>query len=96
MKREGSVYTSLSLCLSLLLNYSYSITSSLSANPHKLSMRARDWTGGGWGGIEELGSEERSDESVGHKKLPLTQTLWAPLARGKQPWKYLIARGTES
>lgn len=59
-------------------------------------MRARDWTGGGWGGIEELGSEERSDESVGHEKLPLTQTLWAPLARGKQPLKYLIPRGTES
>lgn len=45
------------------------------------------------GSIEKLGSEERSDESVGHEKLPVTQTLWAPLAPSRQPRKYLIPLG---
>lgn len=62
MKSDGSVYTSCSLFLSLLLlYYSYSITSSqLNQSPEAVNERKR------LEGVdmEKLGSEERTDECV--------------------------------
>lgn len=89
VRTYGSVYTS-------LLNYSYTITLSLLlAKCHKLTIRRRGLNGG-WGvSMQELG--RGADDSVGHKKLPLTHLLWAPLSPVRhQTQKYLIAQGTES